>query len=770
MTAPDGAFSGKLKLGQRRLPWRLLLAAALMSLALGAALYEDSNGGRSVAPPALRPHGFSQEGLLSIPLAARGPVSAALGGDSPAYRVSADRGALRAASPAQHLSTTFTSSGASVTSGATRVALSLRGVGYGSSLSSVAAVAPDPHENHVLYAHPGLSEWYANGPLGLEQGFTIARSPAGHAAGPLTLAIALSGNAQAALARGGKSVRLSRAGKTVLSYSGLSATDARGRALRSWLALEGTRLLLRVDARGARYPVRIDPFVQQARLTGTGASGTFGWSVALSSDGNTALIGAPRDNGNVGAVWVFTRAGSTWTEQEELTGPGEVGAGEFGEGIALSSDGNTALIGGPGDSNGAGTVWVFTRPGLGSPYTEKEKFPGGPGELGSCHDFGGVLALSSDGNTALVGGPCNNDREGAVWVWARPDSGSPYTEHQELTGSDELGLHKSLFGASVALSSDGNTALIGGPEDCGGCHGPGVGAAWAFTRPGFGSSYTEQKKLTSSGQVGEAGLGWSVALSSDGNTALIGGPFDSSEEGAAWVFTRAGSTWTEQEKLKANGEVGGAALGEGVALSSDGNTALIGGPADSSDVGATWVFTRPSFGSPYGKQEKLTGSGEAGNCHLGWKVALSSEGGTALIGNENGGACTATFVFVNESPTVDTGPASEVAATSAKLNGTVNPDGETVSKCKFEYGTTTSYGSEVQCSSFPGMGTSPVAVSVSLPDLTLSAGTTYHYRLIAAWVGCSQRRQRPDVHNVGYERVGHIDGYRRPALRDGNRR
>ena len=73
--------------------------------------------------------------------------------------------------------------------------------------------------------------------------------------------------------------------------------------------------------------------------------------MALSSDGNTALIGGPDDNGDVGAAWVFTRSGSTWTQQgSKLTGSGEVGNGDFGFSVALSADGNTALIGGPDDN------------------------------------------------------------------------------------------------------------------------------------------------------------------------------------------------------------------------------------------------------------------------------------------------------------------------------------------------------------------------------------------------------------------------------------
>ena len=87
--------------------------------------------------------------------------------------------------------------------------LSLRAAGFGSSLRTLAAVAPRAAGNRIIYPHGGLSETYANGPLGLEQGFTIARAPAQLAAGPLTLAIAFSGNASASLLHGAQGISFS---------------------------------------------------------------------------------------------------------------------------------------------------------------------------------------------------------------------------------------------------------------------------------------------------------------------------------------------------------------------------------------------------------------------------------------------------------------------------------------------------------------------------------------------------------------------------------
>src|SRR3984893_9951019 len=273
-TAMDHVADRTLLRARGMVPRHALVIAGLLSLLIGTALYEGFAHERSSVLPAVR-SGMSSDARLSrVPLAAQGVVSSALGADSPAYRVSPSGGGFAAVSPAQHLGLHFDRAGVSLSSGPAHVRLSLRAVGYGASLRSLGEVAPRVKANRVIYARAGLSEWYANGPLGLEQGFTIPRAPSAHPAGALALSMALSGNAHASLGAGGQSITFSRAGAPVLRYGGLRATDAKGRVLHSWLALHAGRMLLRVDASGARYPLRIDPFFQQGtKLTGSGESG-----------------------------------------------------------------------------------------------------------------------------------------------------------------------------------------------------------------------------------------------------------------------------------------------------------------------------------------------------------------------------------------------------------------------------------------------------------------------------------------------------------------
>jgi hypothetical protein len=334
-------------------------------------------------------------------------------------------------------------------------------------------------------------------------------------------------------------------------------------------------------------------WTQQQKLTGEA-----GENVALSADGKTALIGEPGSGGGIGAVRVLARSGSTWIQQAGLSGEGEVGKGGFGDGLALSADGNTALIGGPFDGKtcagceGAGAAWVFTRAGTTWSQQGGKLILHLRGERARGASFGERVALSADGNTALIGSPGVGFGRGAAWVFVR--TGSTWERQgKKLFGHKARG--EVLFGWSVALSADGNTALIGGPGDQG-MLADGVGAAWVFARSG--ATWSEQGgKLRGVEELGNGEAGWSVSLSADGNTALIGGPSDNGGFrdgiGAAWTFTRAGSSWSDDgSKLVGAGEVGRGEFGSEVALSADGKTALIGGPLDNGGIGAAWVFVQ----------------------------------------------------------------------------------------------------------------------------------------------------------------------------------
>lgn len=312
-----------------------------------------------------------------------------------------------------------------------------------------------------------------------------------------------------------------------------------------------------------------------------------GYSVSISADGNTAVVGGYLDNNPVGAAYVYTRSGGVWTQQgPKLVGTGYLTGSIQGWSVAISGDGNTILVGAYGDDNYKGATWVYTRSG--GVWTQQGEKLVGTGGLGSP-GHGQSVSLSHDGNTAIIGARNDNGNTGAAWIFAR--SGGVWSQVSKLVGSGAVG--QSWQGISVAMSGDGNTAMVGGYLD--NTH---TGAAWVFTQSG--GVWTQQgTKLVGSDYTSSVQQGGSVSLSYDGNRALVAGWNDNSAIGCAWLYTRTSDTWTQSgSKLLAGDRVGVAKFGTSVALSADGSTAIVGGPYDNSSVGAAWIFATCTSAPP----------------------------------------------------------------------------------------------------------------------------------------------------------------------------
>ena len=368
---------------------------------------------------------------------------------------------------------------------------------------------------------------------------------------------------------------------------------------------------------------------QESKLVGTGAVGRSqqGYSVALSADGKTTLVGGIADDGGVGGIWVYTRSSNgEWAQQgSKLVGAGAVGHSAQGVSVALSADGNITLVGGSSDSGGVGAAWVYTRSSDGEWAQQGSKLVGTGAVRHSAQ--GASVGLSTDGNTALVGGHFDNGYVGAAWVYTRSSDGVWAQDGSKLVAAT-VGI--SYQGISAVLSADGNTAMVGGYAD-----NAGVGAAWVYARNN-GAWAQQGSKLVGTGASGSVRQGYSVALSADGNTAVVGAPLDSGLGGAAWVHTRRNGEWAQQgSKLVGTGAAGQAFQGLSVALSAEGNTALVGADYDDGGVGAAWVYTRSGNGEWAQQGSKLIGTGAVGTSAQGVSVALSADGNTAIVGGRD---------------------------------------------------------------------------------------------------------------------------------------
>ena len=332
---------------------RFVLATSLL-LAIISLLASATDAASSKGPPAL-------------PQSAQSRISEVLGSDIPAYQITSTGRDLRAQNLVQGFSARFNTQGVEFVNGDVHWRMAVRAYGLGHTLTSLGLVAPEAHANRVEYRRGNLIEWYANGPGGVEQGFSIRERPGRTKGQPLTIALSLSGDGVAAEAEGGKELVPAKHAPTNLRYAGLTAYDADGKEMRAWLELQGTDLLLHADDSGARYPVVVDPVVRLAKLT-TSYSGDHIFGSAIAIDGDTVVIGdeiASVGKGHQqGAAYVFVKPANGWhnmVQTARLTASDGKDTENFGSSVAIR--GKTIAIGSYCHSQGQhvcqGALYVF---------------------------------------------------------------------------------------------------------------------------------------------------------------------------------------------------------------------------------------------------------------------------------------------------------------------------------------------------------------------------------------------------------------------------
>jgi trimeric autotransporter adhesin len=462
-------------------------------------------------------------------------------------------------------------------------------------------------------------------------------------------------------------------------------------------------------------------FYVKASNTPTTLPDLFGNTVSLSGDGNTLAVGAWREASNAtgiggnqaddtaqdsGAVYVFIKSGTTWVQQEYIKASNAEADDHFGITVSLSHDGNTLAVGANGeDSNatgiggnqsdntalgaGAGAVYVFSRSG--SSWSQQEYIKASNTDNSDL--FGKRVSISADGNTLAVGaeneysaatgiGGNQNDntaaQSGAVYVFTR--SGATWTQQAYIKASNTETLD--FFSRTIALSADGNTLAVGAEQEDSAATGIDgdqtdntanvAGAVYVFTRSG--TTWTQQDYIKASNTESPDNFGSAVALSTDGSTLAVGADGERSDangidgnqsdntavdSGAVYVFTRSGTTWTQEAYIKASnssvqywfggGAQGSTNTGRTVSLSSDGNilaigsngedggaTGIGGDQADTSGAnyaGAVYVFKRT--GTTWIQKAYVKASNTDPGDLFGGAVSLSADGNTMAIGAES---------------------------------------------------------------------------------------------------------------------------------------
>ncbi len=521
--------------------------------------------------------------------------------------------------------------------------LTLAGYGYtdlarlGNSPSvgmSTAAAALTYHWND------NISEWWINGPNGLEQGFTLQQRPAGYIQGqPLQLDMVMTGNLIPN--QTGESIRFQNAdGATMLTYDKLHVTDATGRVLPARIQLQPLVSTLRILVAddNATYPLTIDPLVQQAYLkaSNTEANDLFGRAVAVSGD--TVVVGAYGEDSNAtgvngnqadnsaessGAAYVFVRSGGTWSQQAYLKASNTEAGDWFGYSVAISGD--TIVVGAEQeDSNaigvngnqsdnsriGSGAAYVFVRSG--GIWSQQAYLKASNNYNFVLDGFGHSVAISND--TIVVGPSQENSNAtgvngnqndysalgaGAAYVFVR--NGTIWSQEAYLKASntdawDYFGRAVAVSGDTIvvgAFSEDSNATGVDGDQSDNSAGE--AGAAYVFVRSG--TTWSQQAYLKASNTDAVDDFGYAVAISGDtivvgaylelsNATGVNGDQSDNSggHRGAVYVFVRSGATWSQEAYLKASYNDSGGDDYFGYAVTISGDTVVIGAYGEDSNA------------------------------------------------------------------------------------------------------------------------------------------------------------------------------------------
>jgi hypothetical protein len=380
--------------------------------------------------------------------------------------------------------------------------------------------------------------------------------------------------------------------------------------------------------------------------------------LALSGDGKTLVVGAPgedsssspfsyNDASGAGAAYVFVLSGNQWSLQSRLKAPNAEADDHFGSALAITADGSTIAVGAPAEDSsatgvggsqndnaavGAGAVYVFTR--ANGAWDQGVYLKASNTTAGSA--FGDSVAIASSGGRLAVGSPgesSSTPSSGAVYVFNR--SGAVWQQEAFLKAGGGF----AAFGGSVSLSTDGAVLAAGAP-------GWSLlrGEAFLFTRSG--TLWTNQKTIQAHNVADTeyASFGRALCLSGVGTTLAVGAPNELSQ-GAVYVFTGAGASWSEIAYLKSTNIGQSDGFGSSVALSADGlklavgapdedsaATGLNGNPGDDSApaAGAAYLFA-PVSGSWTQAVYVKAPNTNAGDL-FGEALGLSADGATLVVG------------------------------------------------------------------------------------------------------------------------------------------
>jgi len=379
----------------------------------------------------------------------------------------------------------------------------------------------------------------------------------------------------------------------------------------------------------------------------------FGDDVSLSRYGDYAIVGASReDTGatDAGAAYIFKKSGSSWSQQQKIQASDRQLNDKFGKSSSICGNGDYAIVGAPDEDTGgtsAGAAYIFKRSG--SSWSQQQKIQAS--DKSQYRVFGSAVSMNRSGTIAAVGAfwaGTGNPGAGAVYIFTR--SGSTWSQQAKCEPSNPTPWDD--FGQSVVISGDGNYFISGSyGEDTNGTN---AGAAYIFKKSG--SSWSQQVMLKANDPQGSDHFGQSVAIDYDGNTAAVGAYMEDTgvaDAGSVYIYTRSGTTWSQQQKIQTADRHAQDYFGFDVYLSDDGNTLVASARSDDeggTDAGAAYIYSRS--GTTWTQRLKFTASDAQGYDYFGQSVCVSGDGKTVISGAyyEDTGGTNSGAAYIHDLP------------------------------------------------------------------------------------------------------------------------
>lgn len=374
-------------------------------------------------------------------------------------------------------------------------------------------------------------------------------------------------------------------------------------------------------------------------------SDLFGYSVAI--DGDTAIVGAYRQNNSIGAVYVYIHSGNQWLLQTKLIPDDLVTYNYFGASVAISGD----LIAVGAFGNG-GSTYIYQRSG--STWNLEAKIIAS--DTVSQDRFGNSVAIS--GEMVVIGANGNEDFKGAAYVYQKVDN--QWLEQSKLTASD--GAKGDEFGWAVAVSGD--SILVGAYNKAN------QGAAYIFTRSG--DTWSQQAKILPDDPALGYCFGETVAI--NGDTAMVGA-YHKDGTGMVYVYTRSGDTWNQQAKIIPDDNEPEDIFGYSIAF--DDNIAVISAYGKSEFEGAVYIYKQED--NVWKEQYQFTASDVETGDFFGYAVGLS--GNMVIVGAYQKNETGAVYIYTDPSlqTTTSTKTSSIITTSTPKTTTSKTPTSTTVS-------------------------------------------------------------------------------------------